>query len=203
MGSQRKAPSCKPHGGGRAELPTPLRPNIGTAYLRLQGGQDRIIYGSIGDAANRFGTSRSTIWRIAWTLRKQIDNEEWIDLSRQRKGQCGRKRKPSEEFFPLVAKIDALSIVCLFAECPDNAPNGAPTSPESIDRIADRSIGCSILDTLQPQNCRSNVESKWRWQLYSSATVQLPRRRLALRPHFWQGQQEAEKFRILGEGRVV
>ena len=33
MGSQNGAPSCKPHGGGRAEVPTPLQLKVGTAVL--------------------------------------------------------------------------------------------------------------------------------------------------------------------------
>ena len=60
--------------------------------------------------------------------------------------------------FAVAAEIDALFVVCLFAECPDNAPNGALISPMAI---------------LQPQNYRSNVESEWRWKLCSSATVVL------------------------------
>ena len=105
MGSRSGAPSCKPHGGRRAELPTSLRPNVGTAVLRLQGGQDRATYASIGDVANRFGTSRSTIWLIAQTLRKQIDNGEGIDLSRHHKRHCSKKRKPSEEFVEAAKQI--------------------------------------------------------------------------------------------------
>ena len=102
MGSRSGAPSYKPHDAGRAELPTPLRLNVGTAVLRLQGGLDWAVYGSIGDVANRFGTSRSTIWRIAQTFREQVDNGEGIDLSRHRKGYCSRKKKSSEEFVEVV-----------------------------------------------------------------------------------------------------
>ena len=105
MGSQSGAPSCKPHIGRRAELPTPLRLNIGTAILTLQGDQDPAAYGSISDAANRFGTTQSTFWRIAQTLRKQVDNGEGINLSRYCKGHCSRKRKPSEEFVQAIEHI--------------------------------------------------------------------------------------------------
>ena len=41
----------------------------------------------------------------------------------------------SAVYFEVVAKTDALSVLCLFVECPGNAPNGAPTSPKSIGRI--------------------------------------------------------------------
>lgn len=98
MGSRSGAHSCKPRGGRRAELSTPLRLSVGTALLRLQGGQDRATYRSMGDAANRFGTSWRIIWHIARTLREQTDNGEGIDLCRHHKGRCGRKSKPSEEF---------------------------------------------------------------------------------------------------------
>lgn len=105
--------------------------------------------------------------------------------------------------FVVAAKIDALSIVYLFTECLGNATNCAPTSPKSIGHIANRSIGCSILAILGPQDSRSNVESQWHWQLCSSATVRLSGKRPTLRPHFWSDWREFEKFWILRERAVI
>ena len=93
------------HGAGRVEIATPLRLNVATAVLKLQGGQDKAPYGSIVNATRRFGPSRSTIWRMARKLRDQTETGEGIDLSRQRKGHCGRKRKPSEELSQAIEKI--------------------------------------------------------------------------------------------------
>ena len=92
---------------------------------------------------------------------------------------------PLKSLWKQSAKIDALSIACLFGKCSGNLANGAPSSPKSIGSIADRSISYSILDTVQPQDCRSKVEFEWRWQFCSSATVRFAGRRHTPRPPSW------------------